>query len=160
MWQRVQTVFLGLAILSLIGSILMPIMIGVASDGNAYALYPLHMMQKSVAAGGETKVYTYFPYSLTAVFVVAALTICIMEIRKFENRMLQMKLGMLNSLILAGAMVCAVVFISMLKNAHEFVSIENDFGLYLLFAAVAFNWLALRFIKKDEKLVRDSDRLR
>jgi len=160
MWQRVQTIFLGLAILSLVGSILLPIMIGVNADGSVYALYPIHLMEKKIVAGVEAKTYAYFPYSITAVFVVAALTICIMEIRRFDNRMLQMKLGMLNSLILAAAMVCAVIFINRIKSNHEFVSIQNDFGLYLLFAAVAFNWLALRFIRRDEKLVRDSDRLR
>jgi len=160
MWQRIQTVFLGLAILSLAGSIVLPIMIGVEADGDAFVLYPLHMMQKQINSPGETKIYSYFPYSLTAVFVVAALTICVMEIRRFDNRLLQMKLGMLNSLVLAGAMVCAVVFINMIKGAHEFVSMKNDLSLYLLFAAVAFNWLALRFIRRDEKLVRDSDRLR
>ena len=160
MWQRIQTVFLGLAILSLIGSLLLPIMIGIEADGNMYALYPIHLMEKKMVAGVESKIYAYFPYSITAVFVIAALTICIMEVRRFDNRMLQMKLGMLNSLILAAAMVCAVVFINMIKGKHEFVNIQNDFGLYLLFAAVAFNWLALRFIRKDEKLVRNSDRLR
>lgn len=160
MWQRIQTVFLALAVLSLIGSILMPIMIGVASDGHAYALYPLHMMQKQMTASGEVKIHTYFPYSLTALFVVAAITVAITEIRKFNNRMLQMKLGMLNSLLILAAMISAVAFLVMLEKAHDFVSIQNDFGLYLIFAALVFNWVALRFIKKDEKLVRDSDRLR
>ena len=113
-----------------------------------------------MTASGEVKIHTYFPYSLTALFVVAAITVAITEIRKFNNRMLQMKLGMLNSLLILAAMISAVAFLVMLEKAHDFVSIQNDFGLYLIFAALVFNWVALRFIKKDEKLVRDSDRLR
>jgi ABC-type Fe3+-siderophore transport system permease subunit len=160
MWQRIQTVFLVLAILSLVGSILMPIMIGATADGTAYALYPIHLMKKQATDAGELKTHSYLPYAATAVFIGAALAICVMELRRFDNRVLQMKLGMLNSLILAGAMICAVVFVNMVKNEMAFVSLKNDWGLYLLFGAVAFNWLALRFIRRDEKLVRDSDRLR
>ena len=37
---------------------------------------------------------------------------------------------------------------------------RHGFGLYLPGAAVIFNLIANRFIRKDEKLVRDSDRIR
>jgi hypothetical protein len=30
----------------------------------------------------------------------------------------------------------------------------------VVFGAVTFNWLAMRFIRRDEKMVRDSERLR
>jgi hypothetical protein len=32
--------------------------------------------------------------------------------------------------------------------------------LILAGAAVIFNWLAIRFIRRDERIVKDSDRLR
>jgi hypothetical protein len=32
--------------------------------------------------------------------------------------------------------------------------------MWIMFVGVACNWLAVRFIRRDEKLVRDSDRLR
>src|SRR6218665_1852153 len=122
MWQRIQTVFLGLAILSLAGSILFPILMGVTSDGGTYALYPLHLMHKFGGEAAASKVYSYFPYCITAVFIVASLTVCVVEIRRYDNRMLQMKLSLLNSLLLIGAMVCAVVFIYQIKDQFEFVS--------------------------------------
>jgi hypothetical protein len=33
-------------------------------------------------------------------------------------------------------------------------------SIWIPFVGVFFNWLALRFIRKDEKMVRDSDRIR
>jgi hypothetical protein len=37
---------------------------------------------------------------------------------------------------------------------------QNGVAMYFVFAAVVCNWLAVRFIRRDEKLVKDSDRLR
>jgi amino acid permease len=70
-----------------------------------------------------------------------------------------MKLGALNTLILAGAMVCVAVYTMQLAKQFPEGS-RNGTGMYLIFAAVLCNWLAVRFIRKDERLVKDSDRLR
>ena len=73
--------------------------------------------------------------------------------------MTQMKLGALNSLVMAGAVVCAVVFIDQLSDQFEY-GWQYGIGLYLPIGAVFFNFLANRFIRRDEKLVRNSERLR
>lgn len=72
--------------------------------------------------------------------------------------MLQMKLGALNSLLLVGAIGSSVYLASQLVN--QFQGGNYGFGLYLPGAAVICNLIANRFIRKDEKLVRDSDRIR
>ena len=58
-----------------------------------------------------------------------------------------------------GAMISAVLFANQLTNDHPE---QWTYGpaLYILFAGVTFNWLAVRFIRRDEKIVRDSDKLR
>ena len=150
MWQRIQTVFLGITIVTLIISLILPVWQGQAED-TTVVLTPFYLSQK-----GQ---YTYWPYSLTAMLVVARITLALIEIRRYDNRILQMKLGALNTLILAGAMVCVAVYTMQLAKQYPTGS-QNGMGMYLIFAAVLCNWLAVRFIRRDERLVRDSDRLR
>jgi hypothetical protein len=101
---------------------------------------------------------TYFPYTLTAVFAIASMTVAFIEMGKFKNRMLQMKLGALNSLFLVATIGCAVYFASDLMKTFQ--GGDYGLGLWLPGVAVLANLLANRFIRKDEKLVRDSERLR
>jgi Domain of unknown function (DUF4293) len=155
MWQRIQSVFLGVAILSLILGILFPVWTG-QGNGIEYRLYPIYFMAKQ---NGQITISQYFPYCITALLSAAAVTIAITEFRRFDNRFLQVKLGTLNALIMAGIMICDVIFSNQMSKTYP-VEKSFDISFYLTFIAVACNWLAIRFIKRDEKLVRDSDRLR
>jgi glucan phosphoethanolaminetransferase (alkaline phosphatase superfamily) len=153
MWQRIQTVFLVLVVASMLLSLFLPIW-KLAEGAREFQLFPLHF---TIIENGE-RTTAYLPYSITAILMVAAATIAIIEIRRFDNRMTQIKLGTLNSLILAGVMVCVVVFYN--NVTKEFGYGRFGLSLWVPFIGVACNWLALRFIRRDEKLVRDSDRLR
>ena len=115
-------------------------------------------LQIKVTGAGEQRTTTYFPYAITAVLMAAAATLAGLSITKFENRITQIKLGTLNSLVLALVMVSIVVFFNPL--AKQFPNGRMGLNLWGTFAAVAFNWVSLRMIRKDEKMVRDSDRLR
>jgi hypothetical protein len=154
MWQRIQTVFLAIAILSLIATIFLPIWV-YDSGEQAHKLYALHY---SSYQGENIIKQSYLPYSVTAMIAIAALTIAIIEIRKFKDRMLQMKLGALNSLFMAGTIASAVIFSNGLIK--EFQGGQYGLGLWLPGVAVICNLLANRFIRRDEKIVRDSNRLR
>jgi hypothetical protein len=153
MWQRIQTVFLVIAVISLIATIFLPIWVYEAGE-QTYQLYPLHYTIRS-AASVNTQ---YFPYSVTAMVTVAAITIAIIEIRKFKDRVLQMKLGALNSLFMAGTIACAVIFSNPLIKSFQ----GGHYGLALWLPGVAVicNLIANRFIRRDERIVRDSNRLR
>lgn len=156
MWQRLQTVFLILMVLSLVGSIFFPIWrLELPGEGNFKALYALQYTEKF----GDSKQILYWPFSITATLIVAAITMGIIEIRRYDNRSLQMKLGAFNSLILMGCMIAAVVFANqVIKENPE--GWKYGFGLYLPGAAVLCNLIANRFIRRDEKLVRDAERIR
>lgn len=164
MWQRIQTVFLALVILSLIGAFLTPIWIYHDPSGKSYALYALHYSiyspDATVSATNLTTnvIVKYFPYCLTAVLLAASATIAFMELIRYNDRITQIKLGALNSLFLAGSLGAAVYF------GNDFITTFHGgaygLGLWLPAVAVVCNWAAIRFIKRDEKLVRDSDRLR
>jgi len=155
MWQRIQTVFLIIAILSLMAAILLPIWVNTAV-GQSHKLYAFHY--SITGQSGQMITTEYMPYCLTAVLAIASITLSIIEIGKFKNRMLQMKLGALNSLFLAGTILSAFFFSNQL--AKEFHGGRFGLGLWLPGIAVLCNLLANRFIRRDEKLVRDSNRLR
>jgi hypothetical protein len=155
MWQRKQTVFLAIAIACLIGMIFFPVWEG-KNETTRMTLYPLYY---GVKEGDAATAIVYFPYCIIAILGIAAATIAAMEIGKFENRLLQLKLGALNSLLTAGCMGSAAYLAIKLIQANH---ISGGYGISLYFPAVAMvcNAIANRFIRKDENLVKDSDRLR
>lgn len=155
MWQRIQTVFLVISIISLVVAIFLPIWAHEAI-GQSHKLYALHY--SIVGKTGEMISTEYMPYCLTAILAIASITLSVIEIGKYKDRMLQMKLGALNSLLLAGTIASAFIFSNQL--AKEFNGGTLGLGLWLPGIAVLCNLLANRFIRRDEKLVRDSNRLR
>lgn len=153
MWQRIQTVFLVLLVASMVISFFLPIW-KITEGSKEMQLYPLHFT--TIENGARTT--QYFPFSLTAILMAAAATIAIMEIRRFDNRMTQIKLGTLNSLILALALGSVYYFYNQVTKQYGYG--KYGVSLWIPFVGVLFNWLALRFIRRDEKKVRDSDRMR
>ena len=154
MWQRKQTVFLSIAIFCLVIMIVFPVW-KAQTDVASWSLFPLHFTIKEA----DTSVTTYFPYSISAILAIAAATIAVIEIGKFENRLLQLKLGALNALLMAGSMGSAVYFATQAMKTYQIAG-EYGYALWLPGIAMVCNMIANRFIRKDEKLVRDSDRLR
>ncbi len=154
MWQRIQTVFLVVVIISMVGLIFMPIWVFQPDTENSHMLYALHYTEKANGVANTL----YMPYAITAMLAMAAAAIAFISIRKFKNRVLQMKLGALNSLLMLGAMVSIVVFVLDLAKSHN--GGQYGSGFWMIAMGVAANFLANRFIRRDEKLVRDSERLR
>lgn len=95
---------------------------------------------------------------LSAVFVL-----CFIIIFKYKNRKLQLKLGAINYLLLATFIISTYISI---MNLTKIVDMGEDIktiyyiGFYLPIAAVTFQFLANRAIKKDEDLVKSVERLR
>lgn len=157
MWQRIQTVFLGVAVLSLLASLVFPIW-SIEVNGEPQVLTSFYLMTGSKGETGAA--YAYLPYSVTAMLCVAAITMAITEILKYKNRMTQMKIGALNSFFLVGVILASFYFSSDLMKTLQAGGGAYGLGMWLPGIAVFCNLLANRFIRKDEKLVRDSNRLR
>jgi Domain of unknown function (DUF4293) len=151
MWQRIQTVFLGIAILSLLASLVFPIWLTDIS-GEKHVLTSFYYLK------GQT--YQYSPYSLTAILAIASITLSIIGITKYKNRMTQLKVGLLNSLFLVGVIFSSFYFSNQLMKSLNAGSGQYGLGMWIPAIAVLCNLLANRFIRKDEKLVKDSNRLR
>ncbi len=90
--------------------------------------------------------------------------ISVIVIFLFKNRGLQMKLAKLNILLLA-LQIAAIVFYSdtartaIGANAGD-VIVSYKFGCIIPVISLILTYLAIRFIKKDDELVRSADRLR
>ena len=99
---------------------------------------------------------------LLAISVTAGI-IALINVFKYKNRALQIKVAMLNSMLIIVYMVLAFLFIPKQANALMNLEIEGihfSVGYYLTPLALLCNILARVFIKKDEALVRLVDRLR
>ena len=136
---------------------MLPIWAAPISETQTHILYAFHYSIKEKAAAGDVLTTSYMPYSITACLIIASITLAIIEIGRFKNRLLQLKLGALNALFLAASMGTGLYFA---YELHGKFGGAFGFGLWLPFGAVLANFLSNQFIKRDEKLVRDSDRLR
>lgn len=154
MWQRKQTIFLALSAACMVLMIFFPAWLA-NDNGIEKMLYPLHYTIKTDGVRNTI----YFPYALSAMLAVAAATLSIIEIGKYENRLLQIKIGALNSLVMAGSLGTLVWFATQLIKSNQLAG-EYGLSLWLPAGAMISNMVANRFIRRDENLVRDSDRIR
>ena len=160
MLQRVQTIFMLLVILFMMLSFFFPIWI--LRDDTGGLVYELMNYQLTMGSGNEI---IYFPYAVVASLAATVIVVAMIEIAKYSNRLLQMKLGALNALLMAATIVVSVYFYTNLMNtAVAEVSAPDagaiGAGLFLPGVAMICNILANRFIRKDERLVRSVDRIR
>ena len=122
----------------------------------AFATYLLHQ-----PADGASLQYIFMPYVISGGLSVLAILIAIIEIFKYKNRLTQIKLGTLNSLLMTGSLIL-MVYLTYNAQTELLPNIPGQYqaGLFIPAAAMIFNSLANRFIRKDEALVRSVDRIR
>jgi hypothetical protein len=96
-----------------------------------------------------------------ALMAAIAIVVALFSVFQYKNRVRQLLLVALNSILIAAAVTTSVYHVK-----YDGMTITGagqgtfEYGLYAGFAALAFNWIANRFIKKDEKLVKSADRMR
>jgi glucan phosphoethanolaminetransferase (alkaline phosphatase superfamily) len=102
------------------------------------------------------------PVYYLAVLAVLSAGLSIFTIFQFKNRVRQMLLVSLNSLVGAGLLGATVYQIQM--EANKIFALENQgefsFSFWAAFVALALNWVANRLIRRDDKVVKDADRMR
>ena len=101
------------------------------------------------------------PVWLIAALAFASAAVAAYEIFQFRRRFTQLKLGMLNLLLIIATFGAAFHF-SNQGEAFLNPKLEGQFqpAFYLPTLALLLNLLASRFIRRDEQLVRSADRLR
>ena len=160
MLQRIQTVFLLLVVVLMLLMLLFPLWTYQAEDGSVTYVLTSFYLEVQEGSGAEVS-RVYSPYVFVAVLAISAAIVGIVEITRFKNRLLQMKLGALNSLFMAGAMGLGLYLASNLMEEKQ-LQYGWSYGMAVFFPAAAMicNVIANRFIRKDERLVRSVDRIR
>ncbi|GAA4405339.1 DUF4293 domain-containing protein [Nibrella viscosa] len=157
MIQRIQTIFMFLIVLAMGVFLSFPIWdkTGIRSTETAQ----LTALQYSYQQGITT--YPIPMWYLAGLAVLVAL-IALIAIFRYRNRLQQMGLCAVNALLMTGMM--AIILYTTLYKGKTYGMVDDQgnyhIGFYALIAALIFNMLANRFIRRDEKLVRDSDRFR
>ena len=159
MIQRVQSLFLLGVVACLGASLYFPIWQKLDNDQTTGAV--LEALHTEVYHLDQAVIREHFPTAILGVLLIAGMVVAVFEIFQYRNRLTQMKLGAVNSLVIAGFLGLSVYFtFGMEKMVTVTGEGSYEFGMYLPAAALICNLIANRFIRKDEALVRSVDRIR
>ena len=157
MIQRVQTIFLFLIVVAMGVALSTPIWekAGLKSPEMAH----LTAIQYSQQQGVTTYVTSIWYLGLLLALVGLSSLYAIFQ---YRNRLTQTALCAVNALMLTAIM--GIILYNTLYKGKEYGNPadqgEFQLGFYAIIGALICNALANRFIRRDEKLVKDSDRLR
>ncbi|MEO9872760.1 DUF4293 domain-containing protein [Ekhidna sp.] len=167
MLQRVQTIFMTIAAIAMILMLFFPVW--EKSDGQfeaekrEYAIMDAFQLryEQHITETGEIQLLGTQDTFLISIGGVLAALVMLFSVTRYKNRMTQVKLNALFSLITAATLVGIYLYISK-ANALFDPTVQGTFliGFYLPIVAMLNNFLANRFIRKDEQLVKSADRIR
>ena len=160
MIQRLQSVFLLLIAISMVMMLFVPIWIKGDLETQEYVVLSAFKLVNEDRSGIIPQVLESINVMYIAGLALLAAIVSMFSISQYKNRLTQMKLGMLNSLLIAGVAVCALMVVG---NADSFMPEypkEFKIGALLPMIGLIFNSLANRFIRRDEKLVQSANRMR
>lgn len=145
MIQRIQSIFLILASLGF------------------WSLFkfPFALSNKTASPFFEDQILNINDHTILLVLCVLGGALTAITIFLFNNRKLQLRLGILNSIFSIFLVAVAVWLVfSKAPAIDSSLEISDQIGLYMPVLSLVFIILANYFIKKDENLVRSADRLR
>ena len=166
MIQRIQSVFLFLLVVAMVAMLFLPLWSKTDTITRETVVLTAWNLKSTVLnAEGEPAGAGTLPERGTfaiGLLAIAAAAIAVYEIFQYRNRLTQMKLGLLNTLVLA-ALIGTTLYYALYVGA-DMVEADNNgsyhSGFYMPLLALLLNALSNRFIKRDEDLVRSVDRLR
>jgi glucan phosphoethanolaminetransferase (alkaline phosphatase superfamily) len=158
MIQRIQSLWLLLASLSVLLLFFFPVAtLGPnANGGGVIVNFYAHNLN---SADAFPLIYPPFlKWTVVAVVSVCLLTPFV-SIFMYRNRARQVQLSRLTILLNAALTVAFFLLADAFAKPYG-SSVGYGVGIYVPLAAIIFLLLAIRFIKKDDKLVRSADRIR
>lgn len=158
MIQRIQSLFLLLAILANLGLLFLPFW----QFGGADQVETLSALRIESTAAPAPMAFTEDPLHMGVFALVLAISaFLLLVIFAYRNRPRQIRLGFI-ALILLLIEIVGLVFLSRMGPWSISAVGEGSPqpGLALPILGVILVWLAVRAIKKDEELVRSIDRIR
>jgi hypothetical protein len=157
MIQRVQTIFLFLIVVAMGVALSTPIWekAGLKSPEMAHLTAIQYSQQQGITS------YITSVWYLGLLLALVGLS-SLYAIFQYRNRLTQTALCAVNALMLTAIM--GIILYNTLYKGKEYGNPadqgEFQLGFYAIIGALICNALANRFIRRDEKLVKDSDRLR
>jgi hypothetical protein len=151
MIQRIQSVWLLLAALVSAGLFVFGILsITYTADG-AEVTKSIKLLELNTMMG-----------YLLAIIAIAVVALPLIAIFMFKNRKLQMNLALLALVLNVGFIAFYLMSIESYKTAHVPPVSSSAFGVasFMPVLSVIFLFLAMRGIRKDNKLVKSLERLR
>lgn len=158
MLQRIQTLLLAVVAIAMLATTALP------------------MWEKSSATLNEKVTLTsyaleYFKGTISVssantmvIIILAIVSACIaaFSITQYKKRMLQMTLGLINSILIA--VILGYTFYQVFKVGIPMFEPQNQgsygAGFFATVLAMLCNMIANRFIRRDEMLVKSADRMR
>jgi hypothetical protein len=154
MIQRIQTVYLFLAVIALVLFNIFPYWQASGQpDGEVVKLLSYALQTGTV----EQPQFAFGLYTVVGGVAAIGIILLIIEIFSYKNRLTQMRIAIGISFLMSLNLVLMTFLVVDLQKEYE-----GTFGLGIFVFALAMllNILARRFIQKDEKLVKSVDRLR
>lgn len=152
MIQRIQSIWLLLAAITLVALFFLPVL----TQGPEHGLYTSGLHQK--ITGTDSVGYKVEIAKTSIALNAVAALLCFAAIFIFRNRSLQ------KNVILAGILVIVALAVTCGLNGQGLPggieAASLTIGTFLPVLAVLFCLLALRGIRHDEQLLRSADRLR
>jgi short subunit fatty acids transporter len=162
MIQRPQSIFLLIVIISLVIAMVAPIwheQEGVHhTSQKTYRVDAWSLQEISYGRSAHT---SQFLYAAIGWLSLIAVGIAVYELFKYNDRGIQMKLGTLNTLAMMVLLGCMLRFTTQ-QEANFPLEIPGKYqpGFLSIFVALASNLLASHYIRRDDKLVKEADRIR
>jgi len=145
MIQRIQSIFLLLSGASLGSTFVLPF-----ADSSA-------PVANTLFADSLFSVFDSMPLMIG--FGLAAL-LAVVAIFLFNNRKLQKNIATASAILTLGSVAFAIWQYMAQADLLSGITIDDEPGLFLPVVGFVLSILAVRFINKDERLVRSADRLR
>ncbi len=158
MLQRIQTLLLAFVAIAMLAVTALPIWEKSSAALNEKVTlnsFALEYFKGTAAVSSENTM-------IIVILSIISACIAAFSITQYKKRMLQMTLGLINSILIA--VVLGYTFYQVFKVAIPIFEPENQgsYGAGFIAAVVAMlcNMIANRFIRRDEMLVKSADRMR
>ena len=161
MIQRIQTLFLILYIGALVSTFFFPVWqkISLNDETNSIEIIVTGYISSVDFNNGDTSVL-YDNFIISGLVIISCI-VAAFSIFSYKNRLNQIKLGALNSFLTS---VFIIYFLYDIFYNEQYININDKISFlisfYLIFLAIFFNFISNRFIRNDELLVRESERIR
>lgn len=151
MIQRIQTVYLLLAVVALVWAMCVPVGSFVGTDGVTIQVWkPLGINVSGVFQS---------TWGLFGILLLSAM-VSLCSILLYGSRKLQMRMALFAFVLLAGYYVVLAFFIPALMNGVQATGFRVGWALCLPLVAAILDLIAWRAIRHDEEMVKAADRLR